>query len=114
MAIVRQLMEEEISGESIEFMDNRVSLYASQHGKCAVMGVPLEKEEIYCHRKIPNSMGGNDRYENLVIVHKCLRLALMVKNPETAKKMLSETPLDKQKLKKLNKIRKSANLNPIE
>lgn len=114
VTVVRELMEEEISDESIEYMDNRISLYAAQHGKCAVLGIPLDKEEIYCHRKIPKSNGGDDRYENLVIVHKDLKAALTMKNPETAKRMLTEIPMDKQKMKKLNKIRKSANFDPIE
>ena len=114
VAIVRELMEEEISGESIEYMDNRISLYAAQHGKCAVLGIPLEKEEIYCHRKIPKRIGGDDRYANLIIVHKDLKLALTEKDTEKAKRTLSQITMDKQKMKKLNKIRKSANLNPIE
>ena len=37
---------------SIEYADNRISLYAAQYGKCAVTGRELEFDEIHCHHKL--------------------------------------------------------------
>ena len=62
------LMKNPILGKSIEFADNRISLYAGQYGKCAVSGEKLLPHYIYCHHKTPIKNGGNDSYNNLVLV----------------------------------------------
>ena len=49
-------------------MDNRVSLYAAQYGKCAVTGKVLWIDEIHCHHKKPISQGGTDEYKNLILL----------------------------------------------
>lgn len=64
------LMRTKEVGRSVEYMDNRISLYVAQYGKCAITGKILELHEIHCHHKKPVSQGGNDRYENLTILHK--------------------------------------------
>ena len=37
--------------ESIELLDNKISLYASQYGKCVILGTVLDNE--------PNEAGGS-------------------------------------------------------
>lgn len=66
--ILTWLMRNPRLGQSVEFADNRISLYAAQYGKCAVTGKALNRHEIHCHHKIPKSAGGADAYANLVIV----------------------------------------------
>ena len=51
---------------SVEYMDNRISLYAAQYGRCAVTGKELWLDEIHCHHKQPLCRGGTDKYMNLV------------------------------------------------
>lgn len=61
------LMRTKEVGRSVKYMDNRISLYVAQYGKCAITEKILELHEIHCHHKKPVSQGGNDRYENLII-----------------------------------------------
>lgn len=46
MAVLHNLMRNPIDGESIEFNDNRLSLYSAQKGKCAVTGKQMEADEV--------------------------------------------------------------------
>ena len=58
-----------LRGRSIEYADNRISLYFAQKGKCAVTGESfVSTSEIHGHHKIPKSHGGSDEYENLILV----------------------------------------------
>ena len=56
-----KLMRQPLYGRSIEYADNRISLYLAQKGKCAVTGEEFTStEEIHCHHKLPKSKGGTD------------------------------------------------------
>lgn len=114
LSILRELMEEEISDASIEFMDNRISLYAAQNGKCAILGDVLRKEEIYCHHKIPFKQGGTDQYENLVIVSEKLMELLISNDANVIAVQFAKFHLNDKQIRKINNIRKSAKLEPIE
>ena len=94
-------------------MDNRISLYAAQYGCCAITGKPLATLEIHCHHKQPLSMGGSDRYENLVIVHWKAHLLIHATQAVTMQKLLSELELTTKQLAKLNKLRELAGLQAI-
>ena len=61
-------MRNPVRDKSVEYADNRISLYSAQHGKCAVTGVHMDRHDIHCHHKIPVSMGGTDNYDNLTLV----------------------------------------------
>ena len=86
-------------------MDNRVSLYAAQYGKCAVTGKVLWINEIHCHHKKPVSQGGTDEYRNLVIVHAEAHKLIHATRPETILAYLNRLNLTKSQLEKLNKLR---------
>ena len=94
-------------------MDNRISLYAAQYGKCAVTGKHLSKDEIHCHHKTPKCYGGDDRYENLVIVHSDVHILIHAKTQETIEKYMCIVQPTKEQLKKLNKLRALARLPEI-
>lgn len=51
MTVLHMLAKEVIPNRSIEYLDNRVSLYAAQYGKCTVTGRILWIDEIHCHHK---------------------------------------------------------------
>lgn len=70
-------------------MDNRISLYAAQYGKCAVTGTELSIDEIHYHHKIPIKMGGSDEYSNLIIVHRNVHILIHATNIETIQAYLS-------------------------
>jgi group II intron reverse transcriptase/maturase len=111
--IMLLLMRTKEVGRSIEYMDNRISLYAAQFGKCAITGRVLSINEIHCHHKTPVSQGGNDRYENLIILHKELHRLLHATQEDTIQNYLSQLNLDTKQKAKLNKLRQQADLQAI-
>lgn len=113
MNILLSLMRMQEINRSIEYMDNRISLYAAQNGKCAVTGKVLEIFEIHCHHKLPIEFGGNDRYENLTILHVDVHRLIHATQPETIEKYLNFLKLNESQLRKLNKLREVAKLPQI-
>ena len=107
------LMRTKEVGRSVEYMDNRISLYVAQYGKCAITGQILALHEIHCHHKKPVSQGGNDRYENLIILHKDIHRLLHATKETTIKAYLSQLQLTYKQKAKLNKLRQLANLQAI-
>ena len=104
--VMEQLQYNYKSTESIEFMDNKISVYAAQYGKCAVLGIILDMEDIHCHHKLPKSLGGKDNYQNLIIVHQDIHRLIHATKQETISKYLSALKLDKRQISKVNKLRK--------
>ena len=105
-SILMRLMRINEHNRSIEFADNRISLYAAQNGRCAITSKVLELNEIHCHHKIPLSMGCTDKYLNLVIVHENVHILVHSTHPETISAYQQLIKLDKAMLSKLNKLRK--------
>jgi 5-methylcytosine-specific restriction endonuclease McrA len=112
-SIMLLLMRTKEVGRSIEYMDNRISLYVAQYGRCAITGQVLEINEIHCHHKTPVSQGGNDRYENLIILHKDVHRLLHATQKDTMRFHLSQLNLNPKQKVKLNKLRLLANLQAI-
>lgn len=113
LSILKALMLEDTKHVTVEYMDNRISLYAAQYGKCAVTGKHLLKDEIHCHHKTPKCYGGDDRYENLTIVHCDVHILIHAKTQETIEKYMCIVQPTKEQLKKLNKLRTLARLPEI-
>ena len=107
------LMRNPVRGRSIEYADNRISLYAAQYGKCAVTGQVMNAHDIHCHHKVPVSMGGTDEYSNLVLVLKDVHVLIHATSETTMKRYLDELKLEKSQLEKLNKLRTKAEMPPI-
>lgn len=105
MTVLHMLAKAVIPNRTIEYMDNRVSLYAAQFGKCAVTGKVLWIDEIHCHHKKPTSQGGTDEYNNLVIVHKDVHMLIHAVKSETIQVYLDKVKPDKSQLEKINKFR---------
>lgn len=102
------LMRNPVIGRSLEYNDNRLSLYCAQMGKCAVSGVLLEIGGMHCHHKTPISLGGSDGYMNLVLVTDDIHRFIHATETETLRKYLEKLNLNKKQLTKLNKLRKLA------
>ncbi len=102
------LMNDRIHGKSIEYYDNRMSLYSAQHGKCAVTGEELIPHDIHCHHKTPRNKGGTDRYENLILVKESVHILIHATTEETIRRYLNELRLTKKQTAKLNKLRLQA------
>lgn len=108
ITVLLMLMREQNTNKSIEFMDNRLSLWAAQYGKCAVTGSTLWIDEIRCHHKIPLGNGGTDRYQNLVIVHQDIHTLIHATLPTTIQLYLNLINPTQAMLKKINKLRLKA------
>ena len=98
---------------SVEYMDNRISLYAAQYGRCAITGKELSIDEIHCHHKLPLKCGGDDRYSNLIIVHKDVHMLIHATSEETILTYLNRIELDRKALAKLNALRVMAGNSEI-
>lgn len=110
MDTLYELMNSPCGKQSVEYNDNRISLYVAQYGKCAVTGQHLEANQVDCHHKIPLSMGGNDSYSNLVIVSDVVHILIHAGAERTIRKYLNVLKPDKKQMKKLNKLRVMAGM----
>jgi len=108
MAILHILMRNPNMNATVEYNDNRISLYVAQQGKCAVTKEPLSLENIHCHHITPKSLGGGDDYANLIILHERIHRLIHATQKDTISAILQTVQLDKRQLDKLNKLRKSA------
>ncbi len=102
------LMRNPVMDRSIEYADNRISLYTAQYGNCAVTGIHMEPHDIHCHHKVPVSQGGSDEYANLTLVRKEIHIVIHATSEPTIKEYLKSLNLDKKQMKKLNKLRTMA------
>ena len=108
MSLLHILMRNPNMNATVEYNDNRISLYVAQQGKCAVTKEPLSLDEIHCHHKTPKSLGGGDDYANLIILHERIHRLVHATQKDTISAILQTVQLDKRQLDKLNKLRKSA------
>lgn len=112
-SIMIALMRIKEPRRSVEYMDNRISLYAAQYGRCAITGKELSIDEIHCHHKLPLKCGGDDRYSNLIIVHKDVHTLIHATSEETILTYLNRIELDRKALAKLNALRVMAGNSEI-
>ena len=108
------LMRNPVQGRSIEYADNRISLYAAQHGKCAVTGSIMEAHEIHCHHRKPIAKGGTDEYGNLVLISAPVHKLIHASDMATIKFYLNLLNLDSTQILKLNKFREMAEMPLID
>lgn len=106
MNTVYYLMRNPITGKSVEYNDNRISLYIAQLGKCQVTGMDLIIGDMECHHKQPVSTGGTDIYSNLVYITKAVHKLIHATKLETIGYYRDLVQLDETALRKLNKLRK--------
>lgn len=108
MDVLHYLMRNPVRNKTIEYNDNRLSLYCAQQGKCAVSKIFLEKDDVYCHHKQPRYLGGKDNYQNLILVSETMHKLIHANCQDTIFRLLQGLNLDKSQIKKLNQLRKLA------
>lgn len=111
--MMHYIMRNPLQGRSVEYNDNRISLYMAQYGKCAVSEYPLEIGKMHCHHKLPVYMGGTDEYSNLIFVTDDVHRLIHATEPDTISYYLMELKLEEKQLKKLNKLRRQAGLEEV-
>ena len=99
-----KLLRQPLYGRSIEYADNRISLYSAQTGCCAVTREKFTStEEIHCHHKIPKAQGGTDDYQNLILVTATVHKLIHATRAKTIQHYLQTCKPDIQKLNVLRK-----------
>ncbi len=99
------LMNNPVKGQSVEFNDNRISLYVGQRGRCFITGEKLQISNMEVHHKTPKHLYGKDEYRNLVYVTFDVHKLIHATTQETIEKYLlklENLPVD---LERLNKLR---------
>ena len=104
------LMKRPVGGRSVEFNDNRIALFVAQRGNCAVMGTPLDVKKTDCHHIIRSKDGGDDSYQNLVVVSSAIHELLHATSTTIIQKYLKMFTPNKKQLAKINKYREILNL----
>ena len=104
-AIIYHLMYNPLPDQSMEYNDNRISLYVGQFGQCGVTKVPLEIVDMEAHHKIPRSQGGSDEYKNLIFIRRDVHKLIHATEESTIKKYLLKLDLDRNTLDKINELR---------
>lgn len=110
---VHKLMKNTNNYNSVEYMDNRLSRYSMQKGLCAITKLPLTVDAVHCHHKLPRSLGGNDKFDNLVIVHKMIHTLIHAKKEETIKRVIEYFQLNAKQIVAVNKLRLNCKLEKI-
>lgn len=111
--ILMRLMKGKHINNSVEYMDNRISLYCGQLGKCAITKRVLNFDEIHCHHKVPKHLGGTDDYKNLIIVHKDIHKLIHATQSETINRYREIYNLDKNMIKKINRLREKLQIGTL-
>ncbi|WP_237471558.1 group II intron reverse transcriptase/maturase [Bacillus cereus] len=109
---IMKLAKNYIKERSIQYNDNRIARASMCGFKCEITGIELEVKDLHAHHKTPVKYGGNDEYDNLIIVHKDIHRLIHATSETVIEKYINLIQ-DKQKLKKLNTLRTYCKLEAI-
>ena len=107
---LKYLIENPVQGQSVEYNDNRISLFVGQIGKCYITGKPLNLSEMHCHHKKPRASNGTDEYKNLVLIEENIHRLVHATKDETIMEYVQKLGLTANELEKVNKLREQAKL----
>lgn len=112
--LLKEMSKNPIYGASVEYNDNRLSLFSAQNGKCAMTGQEfLTTNEIHCHHKKPRNLGGKDEYSNLILVLDRIHEIIHMINKDVIRERLLQCHITSKQLKKINSLRECAGLETI-
>lgn len=105
------LMRNPPENASIEYADNRISLFSAQWGKCAVTGKELQGlQDIYCYHINPYLRYGRDRYANLILICENAYNLITAVDQQAVKQYLMACNLDDKQLGKVNTLRQKSGI----
>lgn len=108
-ALMRLMMKQPLNGRSVEYVDNRISLFSAQWGKCAITGIEFSSlDSIHCHHITPRSKGGTDKYHNLVLILLPVHKLIHATHESTIAYYLKILNLNETQLAKVNEYREKA------
>lgn len=108
------LMESTILTRSVEYMDNRISRYSMKKGNCEITGSFLYAQDVHCHHYIPLHLGGNDKFNNLRILHKDVHKLIHMTDIIKINTLIKNLDITQPMLEKINKYREKCELERIE
>ena len=101
---IRILLEYKDTTKSVEFNDNRISVFIAQQGNCYVTNRRHSPTDMVCiYKNITET--DRDKYQNLVFVEIPISKAILTESVQQAKMWLMNYGLSSQQKRKLNKIR---------
>ncbi len=104
--IMYQLMNQRIGNSSIEYYDNRISLYSTQSGRCYITGKEFSSvDDIHCHHRKARKNEGTDEVSNLVLVDKDIHKLIHAKKLETIQYYIDLLNIKATELRKINRLR---------
>lgn len=101
---IKLLSKNYIKNRSVEYNDNRISRASMCLMKCEITKLELDIDTLHCHHVIPVQYGGDDKYSNLLIVHKDIHKLIHATQNETIEKFIYLVK-SKKSLNKINKLR---------
>lgn len=104
--ITKYIMENPIPSQTVEYNDNRISLYIGQKGKCKVTNKNLEIGKMEVHHIKPRKLKGTDEYRNLIYINSDVHKLIHVTAIETIKGYLKKLRLNEKELEMVNNLRK--------
>lgn len=75
---------------------------------CAVTGQELNISNMECHHKIPKRLGGNDKYQNLILITFEVHKLIHVTSEISIKKYLDLVKPTQNALTKINNLREQS------
>lgn len=103
---LQYIMKNPVQNQSLEYNDNRISLYVGQRGRCFITGEKLKISDMEVHHKTMRSEGGTDAYKNLVFVTGAVHKLIHTKEVETIEKYLELLKRKSIDFVKLNNLRR--------
>ena len=92
------------SATRFQLNDNRMSLYSAQKGKDPITG-NLLIESLEVHHILPKSQGGQDNYENLILINENTHRLIHVVNSDMIEYYLKYRDYSKKVIDKINEYR---------
>lgn len=115
LAIIEQMAKNPVPDRSVEYSDNRVSLFAAQYGRCSVTGRSfLSADEVHCHHIKPAHAGGGDKYQNLTLVRDDVHRLIHATRQDTINAYMQKLKLNPEQIAKLNNLRCKAGCEPVQ
>ena len=112
---MEQMARNPVPDRSVEYSDNRVSLFAAQRGRCSVTGRPfLSTDEVHCHHIKPVHAGGGDKYQNLTLVRDDVHRLIHATRQDTINAYMQKLKLNPEQIAKLNNLRCKAGCEPVQ
>lgn len=101
---IRILLEYKDTTKSVEFNDNRISVFIAQQGNCYITNRRHSPTDMVCiYKNITET--DRDKYQNFVFVEIPISKAILTESVQQAKMWLMNYGLSSQQKRKLNKIR---------